>query len=152
MAVICRLALEPLTSVPTFQMPVVLLYTPDGEALTNVSPCGSWSVTVTPLAVLGPELFTFKVNVTGWPTVRLGLLIVLLKDRSASCGVSVMLLWSSSPALLLLGVESGSRWSEAETWAVLVMAVVPTTVVVTCRMAVVLAGTLPTVQMPLALL
>ncbi len=92
LVVICRVVLAPLATVPTVQTPVVLLYTPAGEALTNDSPCGSKSVTVTPVAVLGPALFRFSVNVTGWPRVTFALLIVLLKDRSASCGVSVMLL------------------------------------------------------------
>ena len=91
-AVICRLALAPPASVPTVHTPVPLSYTPAGVALTNVRPWGSWSVTLTFVAELGPALFTFNVNVTGWPSVTVGLLIVLISERSASWGVSVMLL------------------------------------------------------------
>jgi len=100
--------------------------------------------------VAGPALLTFSVNVTGWPTVTWGLSTVIASDKSATCGVIVTLSSSSSAGLLLFGVESGSRWSAAVTSAVLVMAVVPVTMAVTCMMAVVPAGTVPTVHRPVA--
>src|ERR1041384_5683141 len=77
------------------------------------------------------------VKTTLAPTFGAALFTALLRLRSATWGVRVALLWSSSLALLLLGVESGSYWSAAVTCAVLVTP--PTaalvTVAVTVRVA-----------------
>src|SRR5262245_41779344 len=59
-------ALAPLASVPTFQTtvppaPTAGALEADGDALTNVVPCGTASLTTTPLAVLGPRFFTTMV-------------------------------------------------------------------------------------------
>ena len=65
--------------------------------------------------------------------------------------VTVALSWSSSAETPLLGVESGSAWSEAETWALLaivVPAVPMSTVAVRVRVALAVAEREPTVQIP----
>ena len=60
--VICRVALAPAASVPTFQSPVPVLYAPwDTTGVpTIVSPAGSRSWTCTPVAVPMPAAFEFE--------------------------------------------------------------------------------------------
>ena len=55
---------------PTVQMPVVGSYAPSGAAETNVIPGGSTSLTVTPVAGLGPWLTTTMLKVNASPTDR----------------------------------------------------------------------------------
>src|SRR6476661_5203431 len=115
---------------------------------TNVSPAGSGSLTRTFVAVSRPALLTVTLKVTLLPTFGVPLLTVLATDRSATCGEGVALAWSSSAGLLLPGVESGSGWSEALTWAVLVYGPAGPTVATTCRVALAPLAIVPTVQTP----
>jgi hypothetical protein len=48
----------PLASVPRLQLTTPLVFTPPPVALTNVTPNGNVSVTVTPLALEGPKFVT----------------------------------------------------------------------------------------------
>ncbi|MNE02714.1 hypothetical protein D3C80_951960 [compost metagenome] len=64
MAVICKAREFPLFKLPTFQIPVALLYFPPPLSLTYVYPGGSLSDTVIPVALLGPLLVTLIVNTT----------------------------------------------------------------------------------------
>ena len=140
-----------LPTLPTFQTPLVRSYAPLVEvAETKVMPAGIASFTTTPEASLGPALVTVTVKVTCWlATGRTGLAF-LASDRSAICGVSVLPAWSSSVGTLLFGVESGSRWSDAMTSAVFVVAVVPATLAVICSVALVPFSTAGTVHTPVA--
>src|ERR1035438_10455871 len=53
-----RLLTWPLASVPRLQFTTPLLFTPPPVALTNVTPSGNVSVTVTLLALEGPKFVT----------------------------------------------------------------------------------------------
>src|SRR3989338_1331081 len=66
-------------------------------------------------------------------------------------GVSTTLAWSSSPALLLFGVESTSGSLAAATCAVLVYAPVGCTVALMASVAELPTGSMPTSQLPLTL-
>ena len=61
-------ALDDAPREPTVQMPVAWSYTPSGAAETNVIPAGSTSLTVTPVAGLGPWLTTTMLKVIASPT------------------------------------------------------------------------------------
>ncbi len=87
-----------------------------------------------------------------WPTWGLALSTVLVNDRSACCTITLTELWSSSPATLLLGFESGSGWSTAVTWARLVIVPFPVTRAAICRLALLPLLTTPTLQRPVVLL
>src|SRR5262245_54380893 len=82
-------------------------------ANTSVSPVGSWSVSLNAEAVSGPLFVTRTVKMMTSPTFGVGLLTVLVTDRSACCGASLTV------AVLLLG--SGSNWSARPTVAVLLL-------------------------------
>ena len=61
-----RVALAPLARFPRFHVtvppaPAGGAFEGDGDALTNVVPCGIASFTSTPLAALGPRFFTMIV-------------------------------------------------------------------------------------------
>src|SRR5262245_52382364 len=102
-------------TVPTFQIPVALLYVPWlGVAETKARPGGSRSVTWTFVAASGPLFTRVTVKVMVSPMLGVGLLTDLETARSACCGVSVTL------AVLLAPI--GSNWSAALTVAVLVRA------------------------------
>src|SRR5579884_46375 len=65
-SVICRVALAPLARVPMLHRPLWGSNKPWlAVALTNISRAGSVSVVITPVAVLGPLLWTMIVYVTG---------------------------------------------------------------------------------------
>ena len=63
-ATMSSVALAALARLPIVQTPVPALYAAGGVALTNVSPAGRESATVTDCAVSGPLLVTVNVNVT----------------------------------------------------------------------------------------
>src|SRR5207244_686676 len=117
---------------------------------------GRGSLTVTPVAVSMPAallLLTVMVKVTLLPTLGVALFTVLVKDRSICWPSTPTLAWSSSPALLLLGVESTSGWVALATCAVLVRATALLTVAVMVRVALAPgARPLARVQMPVPLL
>src|SRR5437588_302259 len=103
------------STVPTFQTPVPLVYVPWlVVADRNVRPAGIWSCTVTLVAVSGPVSLSVMVQVMVSPTLGVELLTALVRARSACCGVSVTL------ALLL--AEFGSYWSARVIDALLVWA------------------------------
>jgi hypothetical protein len=83
------------------------------------------------------------VKVTVWPTLGVGLFTVLVRARSACCGVTVEL------ALLLPG--SGSNWSAALIVAVFVSALGLTTFAWICKIGAAAAATVPTVHRPVEL-
>ena len=66
---ICIVTDAPAASVPTVQRRLVASNVPtDGRAATNVSPAGSWSSTITFVAVDGPRLLATTVNVAVEPS------------------------------------------------------------------------------------
>jgi len=82
----------------------------------------------TPVAVFGPALFRVSVKVMLSPALRFPLLSVSVKEEinllrlrseTGSTGTAT-LAWSSSVGTLLPGVLSGSKLSDAPTWATLV--------------------------------
>jgi hypothetical protein len=105
------------------------LQVPEDDPGTNVTPAGNTSVTVTPVAVLGPLFVTVIVYINRPPTTTGSGESVLVIDRSA-CGLMVL---DTEPLLLL---ESGSE-TPLPTVAVLVM--VPDAVAVTTIVTVALA-------------
>ena len=72
-------------------------------------------------------------------------------DRSATFGVTSWLSWSSSSAVLLLGVESLSNWSRAVSSAVFVFRPIVAVVAVIVSVALAPLLIVPTVQMPVPL-
>src|ERR1700674_2013471 len=84
-AMIDRVALAVLAMAPMSHNPVAALYVPAlGVAETKVSPAGSWSVTCTPVALLGPLLVAVMVNVTFVFRFGVALLTVLAMAMSAA--------------------------------------------------------------------
>src|SRR6476469_8790632 len=77
-----------------------------------MSPVGSKSATRTLLAVLGPWLVRVNVKLMTSPTLGVARFTLLVKARSACCGVSV--------TLALLFVVTGSNWSALVIAALLV--------------------------------
>ena len=71
------------------------------------------SVTSTPVAASGPSLATVSVKVTLLPKFGAALSTVFARLKSACFASTEILAWSSSLAVLLLGVESVSATSEA---------------------------------------
>ena len=65
----------------------------------SLNPLGTASSTATLVASLGPSLLTSIVNVITSPTLGSGLLTVLIKLRSATCGSTGSLSASSSSSL-----------------------------------------------------
>ena len=114
-------------------------------ASTNCKPAGSWSSTVTFVAVSAPRFESVIVKVMVSPTLGVASLTTLVTARSAYWGVSVTL------SVLLEG--SGS-YSRPETVAVFVTGcgmpgdVGAVTVAVTVSVAEPPAATVPTVQTP----
>ena len=103
-ATIDKVALAPLAKLPIAQTPVPLVYVPvDGVELTKVYPAGSWSVTDTPVAALGPALLAVSVKVTLLPTFGVAVLAVLVIP-TLDCGTGTGVL----VAVLLAGVGSVS--------------------------------------------
>src|SRR5438105_11984104 len=83
-AVMVSVSDPPLTSPPTFQTPVPLLYVPAlGGAGRKVKPAGSWSVICTPVALDGPAFVAVMVKSTLEPTVTLPLLAIFATPMSA---------------------------------------------------------------------
>ena len=72
----------PIGNVPTVQTPVLWLYVL-WLLETNNNPAGNGSLTVTPMALLGPALAIVKLNFTVSPSAGLALSTVLTKLRSA---------------------------------------------------------------------
>src|SRR5262245_15425752 len=89
-ATIASVTDAPLPMVPTLHSPVPAVYEPWlGVAVTNVSPAGRRSVTVTPVAVDGPVFVNVIVNVTLFPMIGIVALAFFARARLACCGVSV---------------------------------------------------------------
>jgi hypothetical protein len=109
----------------------------------NVSPAGRRSVTVTPVAASGPPLLRVTVNVMVSPTFGEASLTLLLRARSACCGVSVAL------AVLLPGL--GSTWSARSMAALFVLGAGLTTCAWIIRVCGVPATTVPTFHRPVRL-
>jgi hypothetical protein len=109
-------------------------------ALTRVSPAGKGSLTLTLVAGLGPLFVRVTVKLIVSPTLGVALLTVLVKARSACCGVTV--------ALAVLLPAFGSNWSAWLMVAVLVWAVGLFTTAVTIRVCAAERPTVPTVQTP----
>src|SRR5262249_53792024 len=128
-------------TVPTVQTAVLALYVPWlGVALTSVKPTGSTSISVTLVALAGPELVSVIVKVMVSPTFGAALDTDLASARSATSGfVDVV-------ALLFAGF--GSNWSLCEIEAVLVDGLGETTVARSCSVCGTPAKTVPTVQAP----
>src|SRR5262245_33629742 len=104
-ALIGSVADWPTPIVPTVHVPVAGSYVPC-EGLppgTNVRPCGSGSLTMTPVAGLGPLLVAVTVKVMVSPAGGAALSTVFAITTSA-CGFGVMV---ACPELLI-GVMSGS--------------------------------------------
>src|SRR5262249_8021616 len=79
-------------TVPTVQIPGALAYVPWlGVAVTNTRPAGKRSVNATSVVGSGPALVSVTVKAIMSPSLRVGLLTVLVTCKSACCGVSVTL-------------------------------------------------------------
>ena len=64
-----RVWTSPFAIGPMFHRPVPESYVPtDGVALTNTSPEGSWSTTITPVVLVGPPFVTVTTKVAWSPT------------------------------------------------------------------------------------
>src|SRR5436305_2523925 len=86
-----NVAVAPFVSVPALQVMVVVpLHAPDGVDDCSVVPAGSVSVTVTAEAVLGPRFVTPIVYVSGCPVPYGPGAGVLVMERSASAGETVV--------------------------------------------------------------
>ena len=120
----------------------------DGVTVTPDSCEGTASVTSMLVAVSGPLLVSVTVYVIVSPTDGVASSTVLVRLRSASCGVTSALSWSSSAGASLAGVEFGSNWSAALTWAVLVFAPSVSTVALMSSVADPPLSSSPTVQTP----
>ena len=82
-ATIVKVALPPFAIAPIVQVGDV--HDPiDGVALTIEYPAGTLSVTLTPVAGLGPPLWAVMVKVTLLPTLGVGLSTVLVIERSVT--------------------------------------------------------------------
>jgi hypothetical protein len=82
---------------PIVQVGEVQVVPADGVALTTEYPAGRLSVTLTPVAGLGPPLWAVIVKVTLLPTLGVGLLTVLTTLRSVigtGAGVTVEVLFA----------------------------------------------------------
>ena len=84
--------------------------------LTKVYPEGNWSVTTTPVALLGPSLDTITVNTTSVPATACTLFTDFVSDKSIK-GVGVVLAVEESSPIPSFTVEFGSNWSLAVTSA-----------------------------------
>ena len=94
-----------LVSVPMFQVPVLGLYVPWLVSDVYVSPVGSWSVIVTPVAVSGPLLVVVSVYVMYcFPSVPVYVFCVWFTCMSAPAG-------ADSAHVAVLSVLSLSYWS-----------------------------------------
>ena len=113
-----------------------------GVAETNVRPAGSRSVTWTLVASFGPLLVRVTVKVIVSPTLGVGLLTVLVRARSACCGVTT--------ALAVLLAVLGSNWSAWLIVAVLVDGFGLATVAWMTSVWAVERPRFPTVQVPVA--
>ena len=150
-ATIVRVSLAPFGRESTSQTPLVGLKVPPVVVCeTYVRPVSRSSRAATVSAGSGPSLLRPTVNVIVSPTFGVGLSTDLVMPRSADNGFSVAWSWSSSPCESLPGVESGSSWSLVSTWATLVCGVPASTLVTTCNDTLPPAGTVPTVQIPVA--
>src|SRR5262249_36172656 len=82
-------ALAPLAKSPTFHTtvppaPLGGALEGAGDALRNVVPCGTASLTNTPLPGFGPRLLTMMVSFSTWPGLAWPLTTALLMARSAT--------------------------------------------------------------------
>ena len=85
-----RVALAPLARLPMSHVGVIQVPT-DGFTLTTEYPDGILSVTLTPVAALGPLFLAVIVNVILLPTYGAGLFTVFMMDRSViGTGVGVL--------------------------------------------------------------
>ena len=104
-------------------------------------------LTTIPPPSLGPTLRRVRVSVVFESTGTRGGVAVRLMARSAfERTVTVALAWSSSPALALFGVESGSRKSALATSAVNVLVPVAVALKVSPRVELAPFARLPTAQ------
>src|SRR5690606_18242818 len=96
----------------------------------------------------GPSLRTTTVNVTSSPTFAVELFTVFVSDKSATLGTTCTLAWSSSPGLLLPGVESTSYSFDFQTCAVFVLVPDEVTVATIVKVAVAPGANAPTSHTP----
>ncbi len=121
---------------------------PVPAAETNVRPAGRLSVTVyvPTVGALPSVLLTAIVYAPFTPTAKVEFAVLVI--CRSGLGVTVTLAWSSSPATLLPGVESGSALSAYETCAVLILAPTVVTLALIVRVALAPLFITPTSQMP----